>query len=256
MYNFKVKFMDFFRKIRHILGNFLFKVFIDKDVIIVDYINLYKDKQHFSQYKQDIYVYENIFKKKRDGVFVDVGANDPFKLSNTYLFELNGWNGIAIEPQKQIQKLWQNNRKTPCFDFVLGEIEKDIVFFESNTKHELSGVKDFNKLNNVLDKNQVIKKQIRLDSLLEENNILKVDYLSIDVEGYELEVLKGIDFDKINIDIIDIENDFNFTLLKIPLIGKYLSSKFGRDEIRKFLKSKNYKQILRIGGDDIYKKIN
>lgn len=61
--------------------------------------NLPKEDNSYSQFKQDVYIKNKFFKDKQDGMFVDVGGNDPINCNNTYLFEKAGWTGIAIEPQ-------------------------------------------------------------------------------------------------------------------------------------------------------------
>ena len=85
---------------------------------------------------------------------------------------------------------------------------------------------------------EVIKiKSKTLSSILEENNINNVDYLSIDTEGSELNVLKGIDFDKININIISVENNgYN-------------------NDVRNHLESFNYEFLCKVCGDEIYSKL-
>ena len=56
-----------------------------------------------SQYKQDRYLEENVFKGYKNGVFVDVGAHDGISINNTLYFEkYNNWSGINIEPIKSV----------------------------------------------------------------------------------------------------------------------------------------------------------
>ena len=75
-----------------------------------------------------------------------------------------------------------------------------------------------------------------LNDVLKQHDITYVDYLSIDTEGSEFEIIKSIDFDSVSIAIIGVENNY-----KEPLI-------------RNFLVSKGYQYITKIGGDEIYKK--
>lgn len=100
--------------------------------------------------------------------------------------------------------------------------------------------------------NKIEKEQRRLDSILMERNMNKVDLLSIDVEGYEMNVLKSLDFNKIDVNVIVIENNIGFTWL--PVIGKYFGNELGNNKIRKFLRKKGYKQIARIMCDDVFVK--
>ena len=64
----------------------------------------FEQKIFFSQYKQDEYVYNNYFKDKKDGFFLEIGADDGIRFSNCAFFEKTlGWNGIAIERHKHIR---------------------------------------------------------------------------------------------------------------------------------------------------------
>ena len=56
----------------------------------------------YSQYEQDIYILNNFFQNKKDGMFVDIGAHDGVTISNSLLFEKIGWNGICVEPLPKI----------------------------------------------------------------------------------------------------------------------------------------------------------
>jgi FkbM family methyltransferase len=206
-------------------------------------------KKFYSQFGQDTYAFEHIFKNKKEGLFIDVGANYPIEGSNTYLLELNGWTGIAIEPQEKLRKLWPATRKTTCLPYVIGPENKMVDFIEGcPDEHGLAGVMGYNKIKVKHQIKQI--EQRRLDDVLLENNVLKVDFLSIDVEGYEMNVLESIDFNKVDIQVICLENDINFSY--IPFIGKKIGSELGNNTIRKYLKNKGYKHVARIVCDDFF----
>ncbi len=242
------------KKIWKIIMYNMSKSYIGHNVNIINTLEkIPKFEETYSQFAQDAYIYNIIFNKINNGVFVDVGANEPIHCNNTYLFEKKGWTGIAIEPQDYLREKWDMERKTKCLDFVIGPDNTDVIFIEGEKdEHGVCGVKDFNK---VISKNkrQIVKKQKRLDDILLENNLIDIDYLSIDVEGYELKVLESIDFNRFNIKVIDIENDIGFKY--IPLIGKKIAGELGDNKIRSFLKNKGYKQVARIMCDDIFIKI-
>jgi FkbM family methyltransferase len=242
------------KKIWKNLMHVVSKIYFGFDIYLINRLErLPNADESYSQFKQDYYVFNNVSNGKKEGVFVDVGGNDPIKCNNTYLLEKRGWTGLAIEPQDHLRDMWSGTRTTKCLDYVIGPESKDIIFVEGkDNEHGLSGIKGYNK---VSDKNKIekTKKQKRLDEILLENNIKYVDYLSIDVEGYELNVLKSIDFSKINIKVIGLENDLGFN--KIPFIGKKLGSELGNKEIRKFLKAKGYKHLARIMCDDFFIKL-
>lgn len=207
------------------------------------------DLQFYSQCGQDKYVFENFFKDKKGGVFVDIGANDGVTYSNTLFFEKNlGWTGICIEPIPTVFEKLKANRKSKCIQGCISDKPGVTQFLWLNGPSEmLSGIyenldprhlqrinREVNQLGGSIETLQV--KCYKLNDLLLDNNIKFVDYMSIDTEGGELEILKSIDFSSIDIDVIDVENNYASPEFKI------------------FLESKGYK--LMVGGqDEIYRKI-
>lgn len=196
------------------------------------------------------YIYENFFLNKKNGFFIDVGASNGLDSSNTSLFEFYlNWNGICIEPHTlQYNKLIKN-RNCKTYNCCIGNKDSMGEFWEiEGPVSPLSGLKEtydpkhVDRINKeVLNLNDIIlKKDIQvktLSSIIDENNISYIDYLSIDVEGAELHVLEGINFEKHYIDVISIE-DNGYT-----------------DKPANFLLNKNYKFIQKICGDLIFKKI-
>jgi len=66
---------------------------------------------YFSQFGQDKWIIERLFPSKRNGFFVDIGANDGITLSNTYFLEKKGWNGLAVEPIPPVYEKLVKNRQ-------------------------------------------------------------------------------------------------------------------------------------------------
>ncbi|MEI7946587.1 MAG: FkbM family methyltransferase [bacterium] len=188
-----------------------------------------------SQFGQDWFVATHVFPNKKDGIFVDVGANHPIEINNTLFFEKQGWTGIAFEPQADLCELWKSFRKTLCLPFVLGSERKSVSFIlhEAHTLSCVSSDKD----QSASSEKHFISEQYRLDDVLREHKISHVDLLSIDVEGYEKEVLLGIDFQKIDITCVVIEND---------------RIRDGDPLIRQFIKAAGYRHIARLDGDDVF----
>jgi FkbM family methyltransferase len=242
--------MQRIKKLYKFIMSILLKIYTLNFKLIIQSQASPNDNKHYSQFGQDLFVLNN-FKVNNGGKkFIDIGGNHPINGSNTYLLELNNWTGIAIEPQEKLRKLWPSLRKTPCLNYVIGPEEKIVNFVEGeNGTDGLSGIEGYNKCNNTNYKT-ITAQQKRLADILVENKIKNVDYLSIDVEGYEMNVLKSIDFSKVDIKLIGLENDLGFRWL--PFLGHRLGKELGDNKIRKFLKDKGYKYIARIVCDDFF----
>jgi FkbM family methyltransferase len=210
--------------------------------------------QYYSQSGQDRYLNEHLFKGKRQGIFIDVGAHDGITYSNTYFFEKElGWNGICIEPIPALFKRLQNSRRCMCLQGCISNKNEKSDFLcitsyiASEYTEMLSGLWDsydprhIKRIDNEVaqfgGKKEIIEVQCyRLDHLFEQHNIMKIDYLSIDVEGAEMKVLESIDFTVIDIDVISIENNY------------------GTECIKQFLMKRGYQYIITLDGDEIYQK--
>ena len=169
-------------------------------------IDMFSNKS-YSQIGQDLKVLEH-FNKKKNGYFIEVGANDGIALSNTYLLEKDyNWKGICIEPVPSIFKKLKKNRKSINIPFAVYNVNNKLVSItEANL---LSGIReDIDAHKHILKNKDVQVKTKTLTKIMEENKSPKhVDYLSIDTEGSELKILEGIDFNKYSFGYINIEHN-------------------------------------------------
>jgi FkbM family methyltransferase len=141
-------------------------------------------------------------------VFIEAGAHDGIQQSNTKrLEEFHGWTGILVEPSKSLFNALKKNRpNSKCFQNALGSFEENNLFIHGDFDGSLMSSVNGNRL----DRNPSITVQIRsLQSILDEEKIDHVNLFSLDTEGYELKILKGIDFNKTTFDylLIEIYND-------------------------------------------------
>lgn len=221
------------------------------------------------QWKQDKFLEEYIFSGKRDGFFVEVGAYDGLNGSNTYFFEKErGWNGICIEPNSDIFPKLKINRNCVCLN-VCAYKENKIIQFNKIDGHAemLSGIDEsYNERHRSRVKEDIILRggrqnleyypSFRLDTIFENLKVNSIDLLCIDTEGSELDILKGIDFNKVDISTIVIEENYSDLFPICHLIteqGYSLINKFTTD-IYDYLMDKNYRLYGKIGGDCIYVK--
>jgi len=187
----------------------------------------------YSQLGQDIWVLDST-NYKTNGYFVDIGANDPININNTYLLENKyNWKGICIEPQPILFKKCRNIRaKSTIVDNSILFSENDkIIDFKICKSNGLSGiVSEFDNIHNRSQYTNIIKmKTITLENILEKYNApIDIDYISIDTEGSEYEIIKNFDFNKYNVKLFTIEHNFE-------------SEK--RDNVFKLLSNNNYTRV-------------
>jgi FkbM family methyltransferase len=191
---------------------------------------------YYSQDNQDKFLEENIFKGYKNGTFVDVGAHDGFSYNNTLYFEkTHNWTGVNIEPLEYTYNLLTNNRPDSTnLNCAVSNEEGECDFYCNKGYTEmLSGLTksyDPRHLNRLQKENNergsntnIIKVNTRrLESICNELNIKHINYLSIDVEGAEFDVIKSINFDTVFIDVIGFENNFEDNSI---VIKEYLETK-------------------------------
>lgn len=203
----------------------------------------------YSQCKQDIILNEKYFKNAENGFFLDIGANHPTRFSNTYLYESKyNWKGICIEPQEDMYKLLVEQRPNSIVinDGVYSE-KTELEFCKTITglsglvntyeKKHLHRIERESNAANIT--NQYYKINVdTIENILEKYNITTVDYVSLDTEGSELEILQGCNFDKCHFNIIDVEFNYPNTIKAFKI-----------DEL---LKNKGFKHDMNINHDRIY----
>jgi FkbM family methyltransferase len=189
-----------------------------------------------SQDKQDEYLEGNIFKGYKNGFFMDIGAHDGITINNTLYFEkYNNWTGVNVEPiQSVFDKLVINRPNSININCAVCNNDGTAEFIKNNGYTEMiSGLKTnfdprhFDRLereNNQMGSNTeyITVNTKRVETICDEHNIRHINYLSIDVEGAEFDVIKSINFDKVFIDVIGFENNYNDS--SIPIV-QYLENK-------------------------------
>jgi FkbM family methyltransferase len=208
---------------------------------------------YYSQSKQDKFVNNKFFHNMKGGVFVDIGAHDGIRYSNTYAFEkFLGWNGLCVEPNPTLFAKLQCNRTTFCVNGCISNIAGKASFLSIKNRPGTQDGPDFlsglmesydpqhlTRIDREIAQTGATKEIIEvqcylLNELLELHQLYQIDYLSLDIEGGELSVLQSIDYDRFKISIIDVENNYT------------------NYDFRRFLKTKGFILVRVIDADEIY----
>lgn len=185
-----------------------------------------------------------------NGTYIEVGANDGILQSNTYFYEKKkNWSGLLIEPiyKKFLQLKKNRSRKNFFANYALVSFNykkkkiflkySDLMTTTISKKNEIdinNNITIGKKHLNIYETEKIFSaKTTTLNSLLKKNNMPEViDFFSLDVEGYELEVLKGLNF-----------NIYKFRYILVECIN---NSK----KIKNFLQINNYKFVEKLSDID------
>jgi FkbM family methyltransferase len=206
------------------------KLLLRKDNSVAKCLLRYADRSK-SQLCQDLFVQSEL-NFKRGGYFVEFGAANGVDHSNTYMLEADfGWDGIIAEPARQWHSHLLGSRKCSiCLDCVWTLTGESLPFKEAG---ELSTIENYKasdhhteaRLNAISYNVNTIS---MLDLLKLYNAPTEIDYLSIDTEGSEYEILNAFDFSKYKFRVITCEHNFT------PM----------RKKIEDLLRSKGYQRVF------------
>ena len=196
---------------------------------------IFYPKKSYSCLGEDLII-NNFFKKKKNGFYVDVGSYHPFFWNNTYLLYKKNWNGINIDLNPFSIKLFnfaRNNDYNFNFAVTNKKVKKIRFFFRKKINVLNTTNKQFAKRFFPNGYKTSIAKCATLNSVISKTKFKKkrIDFLNIDVEGAEIEVLKSLNFKiyKPLLICIEIHHDNKYQLKYHP--------------IYKFLTKKKYKKI-------------
>jgi FkbM family methyltransferase len=199
----------------------------------------------WSQHGEELLLWERLGFPK-DGVFVEIGAYDGVRFSNSLFFERIGWKGVLVEAHPELAERCRASRPgsivvhaalgpedggTTTFSMVRGGGGVDTLSFAATSERHRARVQ---ARGGRVERVAVPARSLR--AILQELRIDHVDWMSIDVEGGELEVLKGAGLERVRPRLLLIEDNSGGT---DPAIGAYLA-RFG------------YRRELTIGCNDLY----
>ncbi len=171
---------------------------------------------YFSQAGQDR-VIDKLLGQKTAGVFVDIGGYDGVTGSNSLFFEVfRGWSGVLVEPSPTQLRLAEQVRRCPCLGYAVAGVAGSAEFMEVTS--------GFTQMSGFLDSyDRDLLARVRGDArhkevvhtldtkplaeILTARGISRIDYLSLDVEGGEMDILQSFPFDDFDIELWSIENN-------------------------------------------------
>jgi len=171
---------------------------------------IYSNKS-FSQEGEDI-ILSRLFNDKKNGFYVDVGAHHPFRFSNTFKFYEKGWCGINIEPNPEDFHLFSKYRKRDInINAGVGSNDGTLTYYMFNEPALNTFCSDEASKKDQLDNYSIVKK-IQIPVFKLENLLQKylpqdkdINFLSIDIEGFEWEVFSSGFLDKYKPQVIVVE---------------------------------------------------
>ena len=204
----------------------------------------------FAKSGVDLQVYQ-LLKQKVNGFYIDIGAHHPIKANNTYFFYLKGWRGICIDPNPQFIPLYKQKRPGDIFmNIGISNSDKAELNYYKLRK-ELSARNSFseeyiNTNNLIKDVESILSIKVKkLKDVLDEVNRknVEIDFLTIDCEGLDFEVLKSNNWELYRPMIVCIEshqellddlsaastqfmNSVGYTLVGKTMQGKYVGTLF------------------------------
>jgi FkbM family methyltransferase len=195
---------------------------------------------------QDLLAYL-YFRGKKTGFFLDIGAHDGKTYSNSYIFEQLGWRGACVEPLPDVFQQLRKNRRCDCYQAALAGASDPAAPFVhalgvdtlSGLESEMAGTHEDWILREGGRPERIRVQAITFPELMAHYPELRfVDFLSLDVEGAEMAILKTIDFET-----------YGFGLITVECAGERNGE---GEELRSFMAAKGYGLLADLGLDLVF----
>ena len=187
-----------------------------------------------AQLEQDLWVLKHT-EDMTSGYFIDIGAFHPSELSNTCLLDERGWRGVCVEPRPHGD--WTTRQNTTLLEHVITSDGRDVTFIDGD---ELGGIEEHvsHHASKVAHKPRISLPSITPTDMLKRAGApATIDYLSLDTEGSELEILENFPFDSYTVKLITVEHNYEEPK---------------RTQIKTFLEGKGYIREMPCRWDDFY----
>ena len=230
--------MRLIRNLKEFIIDHLPYLYVIHDLIIKH--KIFIPRKSYAHSEEDLFILKK-FKNKK-GFYVDVGCHHPTRLNNCHLLYKNGWNGINIDISEFSIRLFNLvRRKDINVNMAVSLKQKKVryyydklmsLYISLNKRKELNRFREINSdtLTSIIDKTKYLNK--------------KIDFLSIDAEGKDFEVLRSLNFKKYDPQYICIE----------IYSDKIINFNIKKNEVYNFLIKKNYKLLLNKRENFFFKK--
>ena len=189
-----------------------------------------KTSYHFGEFAEDVFI-GRLLKSINNGKYVDVGCYHPFKGSLTAKLYQKNWRGINIDVSKTSIDLFNIARKRDInLNCAISDFNEKTFYFQNGMINQQNSLQKSSD-----DQIKVDINCYTLNTVLENNDFHDFDYLNVDVEGTELNVIKGINFKKYKPKLITIENN------------EMIPEEYFQSEIFKLLEQNNYVFVNKVG---------
>jgi FkbM family methyltransferase len=195
---------------------------------------------------QDLLAYL-YFQGKKNGFFLDIGAHDGRTYSNSFIFEQLGWRGVCVEPLPAVFERLRQNRRCDCYQAALADrsapeavfVHAEGVDTLSALESEMAGGHENWIIREGGRPERIKVRAMTFPELMAHYPLIRtVDFLSLDVEGAEMSILRTIDFEA-----------YDFGLITVECIGE----KSGEgEELRAFMASRGYGVLADLGLDLVF----
>jgi FkbM family methyltransferase len=210
--------------------------------------------QFYGQRQEDRFAFHYLMRfpsEQLTKTFLDIGSYDGRHLSNSLVFENLGWRGICVEADPAAFKSLVKNRKCICVNVACSDREGSIEFYAEadrpmGTTNSIAAEKLKTGWNFKAGSSQHIPART-VDSILREYGFAQIDFVSIDVDGGEVDVLNGFNLSLINPKLVCIETNH-----KEVKAGKWPREHV--EEIDRIMRSHGYRHLKYHGANSFYSK--
>lgn len=191
-------------------------------------------KKYYSQYGEDLVIDE--FFNNRKGTILDLGANDGVTFSNSRAFLESGWSGVLVEASpitfKKLSELYKHSSDVYCIEKCLSDVKRKTNFYH-NTYHPIPGGGDNQDILSTIVESSYQRTAgwgtftnfeidcDTLDVVLKSVPFKKFEYVTIDIEGMDLQVLQQMDLNDLGVELLLIEHNGGIREEVIEYCSKY-----------------------------------